>query len=241
MNLYRVIPAPLEMADLGVVADLERLGSDLRPPPGPWVRAVMVASSGGNIQGVDGTSNSLTKGADRRLLALHRDSVDVVVVGARTLRTERVPLPARTPLAVVSASGDLSGHQLTQTTRGALLVLTTADNAGLVATGLHGIAHTVITVPATAPFTGGALYKALHDSVGAESVLVEGGRALYETFASITDEVALSVTPPPQDQRAGIPPWWPLPTETWRLMSLMTDDEKMLYYRYLTDVRGAPS
>lgn len=241
MNLYRIIPPPAHSIDLMDDAQRGEIVRELTPPVGPWVRAVMVTTSAGAMSGPDGTSNSMTRGADRTLLALHREVADTVLVGASTIKQERVPVPVSTPLVVVTASGDLRGHQLVHAERGEIVVLTNAGGAPHVAESLSGVSHRVVMVESGPVFSAEIIADALRTSLGANALLIEGGQALYETFAPVTDEVALSVTPPPLHDRAGIPPWWPGETDSWTLAALTTDDEKMLYYRYLTGARGAPS
>lgn len=241
MNLYGVIPPPAAIFDLSDEVQRKAVTATLTPPAGPWIRAVLVTTSAGDMWGPDGTSQSVTLGADRTLLGLHRQVCDAVVVGARTITMEPVPLPRSTPLVIVTGSGDLRGHQLTHTERGEVVVLTSATGVTKATESLGTVAHRIVTLERSSVFAAAAIVEALRTSLGAHSLLVEGGRALFETFAPITDEVALSVTPPPRSERAGIPPWWPGDTNSWTLTSLMTDDDKMLYYRYLTGVRGAPS
>lgn len=241
MNLYGVIPPPASTTNLADETERRAVVETLRPPKGPWVRAAFVTNSAGEMWGSDGTSASITRGADRALLALHRQVVDAVIVGARTITQEPVPLPVSTPLVVVTASGNLQGHQLIHTERGEVVVVTTPEGATRVAESLDSVAHRVVVLDEAPAFSAEAIVATLQGALGAQSFLIEGGRALLETFASITDEVALSVTPPPRSDRGGVPPWWPGVPESWSLVSLMTDDEQMLYYRYLTGPRGAPS
>jgi riboflavin biosynthesis pyrimidine reductase len=241
VNLYRVIPPPAQSIDLTVEAERDALLAELAPPSGPWIRAIMVTTSAGDMTGQDGTSASISKGSDRALLGLHRSVVDAVVVGATTIKAEPVPLPRETPLVVVSGSGDLNGHQLLNPERGEVIVVTTSEGQAIAPKYLQGFHHRVITLPGRVPFSAEEIIDALHKHLGAATLLIEGGRVLYETFATVTDEVALAVTPPPRNEQAGIPSWWPVSTEQWRLTDLMTDDDRMLYYRYLTGYRGAPS
>jgi len=241
VNLYGIIPPPASTYNLDDETERLAVLEALQPPGGPWVRAALVTTSAGEIWGNDGTSASLTRGVDRTLLGLHRQVVDAVVVGATTVTHEPVPLPISTPLVVVTASGNLQGHQLSHTERGEVVVVTSAEGATRVGPCLGNLAHRVVVLEDAAVFSPEAVVAGLTRALGAQSFLIEGGRVLFETFASITDEVALSVTPPPRSERAGIPQWWPDDTETWSLTSLMTDDEQMLYYTYLTGVRGAPS
>jgi len=88
-------------------------------PPGPWVRANMVASADGAATH-EGRARGLSSAADRHLFRVLRALADVVVVGAGTVRDEqygpaRLPedlvarrtaagMPAEPTLAVVSGS-----------------------------------------------------------------------------------------------------------------------------------------
>jgi riboflavin biosynthesis pyrimidine reductase len=241
VNLYRVLPPPVTQFDLSVDEDRARLIERLHPPGTSWIRAVMVTSSAGDIVGKTGTSAGLTKGSDRALLKMYRDLADVVVVGANTVRLEKVPTPTHTPLAVVSQSGDLSGHQIALSPEGSLIVITGSTGARKVAETLLHTPHTTLVIDTEGPLSAGDIHDVLKNHLGAQHFLIEGGRALWESFVDVIDEIALSVAPPPTKDQAGIPPWWPRPTQSWTLAELLTDDAKMLYYRYLTGIRGESS
>jgi riboflavin biosynthesis pyrimidine reductase len=185
----------------------------------------MVTTSGGETVGTDGTTNSLTRGSDRALLALLRDHSDAVVVGAKTIKAEPIPLPVSTPLVIMTRSGNLSGHQLRQ--RG-------NDTERLI------IATTKASVD-TLTLTAGDLELAIAQHVGGNSLLVEGGTEIWKFFAPIIDEVLISVAPPPRESNEGVPPWWPGGHDHWQLSALMTDDSQMLYYSHRTGIRGVPS
>lgn len=241
MNLYRVLPPPPQVFDLSNEADVALLAADLAPPATAWVRAVMVTNALGETEGLDGTSGSLTSGVDRRLLKLHRAASDVIVVGAETVRRERIPVPETTPLAVVSATGDLGGHQLITSPGSRLVVVTRPVASRKVRETLGTIDAEILTVQGEGQIPAREVRELLSTALSAQHFLLEGGRSLWESWAHLIDEVALSVTPPPNDVHRGIPSWWPLDTGAWQLTSLMTDDAKMLYHRYQTGSRGAPS
>ena len=108
----------------------------------------MVTTSGGETVGTDGTTNSLTRGSDRALLALLRDHSDAVVVGAKTIKAEPVPLPVSTPLVIMTRSGNLSGHQLRQ--RGndteRLIIATTKASVDTLAVTAGDLRYEVLVV-----------------------------------------------------------------------------------------------
>jgi riboflavin biosynthesis pyrimidine reductase len=229
------MPVPFATAE-----ERQAFAVELTPPQIPWIRAVMVANSAGETVGPTGTSAGLTRGADRALLALHRESADVVLVGAATIRAERVPTPRHSQLVVVSPSGKLADHQLVVREGTSVVVVTTPSGALLVSQALADVPHTALVIDTPGPFSAQDILRAVQGLVPTDKVVVEGGVALWKTFAEVTDEVALAVTPPPLDHHGGIPSWWPGDPSAWTLLSLHSDDEKMLYYRFLTGVRGAP-
>jgi len=240
VNLYRVIPGPVAPIPCDTAEQRQLLAGELIPPVTPWIRAIMVANSAGHTVGPSGTSAGLTRGADRLLLGLYRECADVVLVGASTIRAERVPTPRTSALAIISPSGDLQAHQLVVRDGALVGVVTTPEGAVRLAETFAAVPHTALIIDAPAPFSSAEILGALASWYSLEHVLVEGGVALWQTFAPITDELALAVTPPPLDHHGGVPEWWPGESSQWTLHSLWSDDEKMLYYRYLTGVRGAP-
>lgn len=239
-HVYRVIPQPPLIWNLTSEPDREAIRSHYSPSGEESVRAIMVTDSAGRTQGPSGTSEGISRGVDRALLALLREMSDVVVVGATTVRREPVPLPRSTPLVVLSRSGNLDSHQLRS--RGfpgeRLIVVVPPEHRQRASAGLGDIAHELLPLNVKSP---GALLSEIRSLTAARHVLVEGGRATWEFFAPETHELLVSSTPPPTEAGGGIPPWWPASSEPWSLAGLLTDDAKMLYYRYQRDLGGAPS
>jgi riboflavin biosynthesis pyrimidine reductase len=95
-----------------VPADRDELRRRYAAPAADWVRVNLVVSLDGSAAGPDGTSRSLTTGADRRVLGAIRAESDLVLVGAATLRAEPELVPRVTPLAVLSRSGDTGAARL---------------------------------------------------------------------------------------------------------------------------------
>lgn len=240
MNLYQVFPATSETYPLATAADKRVVAKTLEAPTKPLIRAVMVTNSAGHTVDADASSRGLSLGVDRTLLGLYREASDIVLVGATTVRREPVPTPRTSALAIVSASGDLSGHQLVVRENAKLFLVTNAEGALVAQQTFQGVPFTPVLVHSDEAMSATDIMESLSAYTSTEHCVIEGGRVLWETFAGITDEVCISVTPPPLDSHAGIPPWWPFPTDSWTLASLMTDDAKMLYYRYRTGIRGAP-
>jgi riboflavin biosynthesis pyrimidine reductase len=78
---------------------------------GPWVgvRSNHVVDANGNFSGSDGSSRSISTKEDRELLLALRSISDLIVVDASTARLEQYSAPkSRTPLAIVSLSGDFT-------------------------------------------------------------------------------------------------------------------------------------
>ena len=238
MNLYQVIPGPPRTINFSTARERAALAPTLRPPVTPWVRAIMVTDPAGHTVDSSGSSRGLTRGADRALLALYRENADVVIVGAETIRREPVPTPRHTPLVIVSGSGDLRGHQLIVREGGRFLLVTSEAGATRQASEGALPGAEVVTLPGPGPFPAREILDSLTGRAETGNVLVEGGRALWETFAPITHELCVATTGAPRDERAGVPEWWPHPPDSLALHSLMTDDTQMLYYRYLTPLGG---
>ena len=240
MNLYPVFPQWSERASLSIQEHRDDILELLRPPEPSWVRAIVVATPAGETIGPDGSSASLSRGADRALLGLYRELADAVVVGASTLRLEPVPTPSTTPMVILSRSGNLSQHRLKIREGAHILVVTSPEGSRIAQETLGNTQATVLALPEESFSWGAHIVKALSEHIPIQHVLVEGGQKTWSTFASITHEVCLSVTPPLNDGQAGIPPWWPGDPGAWSLHSLWTDDAKMLYYRYHTEHSARP-
>ena len=90
----------------------DRLRAAYAVPPGDWLRINLVMGIGGSAVGGDGTSRSLSGGADRAVLGAIRSLADTVLVGAATLRAEPGLIPRTAALAVLSRSGDLGAATL---------------------------------------------------------------------------------------------------------------------------------
>jgi riboflavin biosynthesis pyrimidine reductase len=200
----------------------------------------MVTTSGGNTVGPDGTSNSVTRGLDREILTLLRSLADGVVVGAGTLRAERIPYPSTSPLVVLSARGDIATHNLVTTADGGddLVVITTDQGIATAKEKLAGIPHRIFVSPDASPPED--LAQQIRHILGAGHLLIEGGAHLWKHLAPVTDDLWLAVVPPPLSDAEGMPEWWPRDSGDWELGSMFTDEAKMLYFLHRR-LRGAPS
>ena len=191
------------------------LDDDRPAPPGrPWVVVNVVTSVDGATM-VDGRSAGLGGPADRQVFRALRGSVDMILVGAGTVRAEGYRSPRspeesvatrraadgyapRPRLVVVSASLDL------EPTAPLFADRDPTDPPPIVATvtsappdrmaGLEPVAEVLACGWNRVDLTG--LLALLHD-VGARTVLCEGGSNLnHQMFAAgLVDELCVSVSP----------------------------------------------
>src|SRR5690554_4084962 len=123
MIVSRHLPFPPLEVDLGDPDAAARLDDLYRPERSEWLSINLVASVDGAARGSDGTSGTLTQGADRRILGSIRRNSSIVLVGATTVRTEGHLFPRSTSLAVATQSGDLTGHAFPSTLEPGRLVI----------------------------------------------------------------------------------------------------------------------
>ena len=107
MILTRLLPTPAESIDLDAEGSRDRLLELYAPPSPTWTRLNFIATVSGSAAGTDGTSETLTNPADRRLLGVIRQHSDIVLIGAQSVRSEGFQLPRTARLAVVTSSGSL--------------------------------------------------------------------------------------------------------------------------------------
>ncbi len=181
-----------------------------RAPGRPFVRANMISSLDGAIA-IKGRSGGLGGPADQRLYDTLRSLTDVVLVGARTMRTERygpvrVDATARAqrlargqspvpPIAVVTRSCHLDwASPFFVEAQARPIIFTTADaDSGAVARA--SAAADVVVCGDTAVDLGRALREL--GRRGATSVLVEGGPGLNAQLVAggLLDELCLTLSP----------------------------------------------
>jgi riboflavin biosynthesis pyrimidine reductase len=183
-------------------------------PAGPngrgWVRANMVASADGAVS-LEGRSGGLSGAADRAVFVMLRSLADLVLVGAGTARTEhyrpvraaqiwpqlRPDRPALPPIAVVTASLDLTGcESLLATPPGSTqtIVITTRAASAERKAVIARVA-TIVEAGAERVDIGEALGKLA--ALGYLRVLVEGGPVLLGQLiqAGLLDELCLTMSP----------------------------------------------
>lgn len=195
MILRRVYPDPVESFELDAENTRDRLLQLYQLPAARWTRLNMVTSVSGSAAGVDGTSGSLTSKTDRRILGVIRELGDVVLVGAASVRAEGYQLPRRSRLAILTSSGDLSGHRLEAESTGEILVLCPQSAVDAVEASLPGAQLLVVSAESHRIALPAAL-AALRD-LGLNSIVCEGGPALASQLlaAGLIDELCLTTSP----------------------------------------------
>jgi len=220
----------VEMADAA-----DRLGELYRPPAPDWVRLNLITSVSGSAAGSDGTSETLTNPVDRLLLRVIRDLADVVLVGAASVRAEGYFVPRHSALAVVTGSGDFSGHRITSTgTRGELIILCPDSAQQRVRETLGDTAATIIPVAdVDGRLDSAAIIAALH-SQGYRSIVCEGGPSLAAQMLNDgrIDEICLTTTPLVNGTSLPLFGAAAITERRLTLNSLMTDDAGCIYARW---------
>lgn len=155
-------------------------------PPGPWLRANMVSTVDGAVQGTDGLSGTINGPADAHVFALNRALADCVLVGAGTARAEQYR-PASLPIIVVSARGQLPESLERPGT--SPVILATSRASGRTASSnvwLCGVDHVDLGAVVSRCVTEGMAH-----------ILCEGGPQLLGALAAddLVDDLAMTTTP----------------------------------------------
>lgn len=189
----RLTPHSIDLRSSESDAQLRELYA---PPLQSWVRMNMIGSLNGRVTGPDGTSDTLSNRADRRILKLIRGMSDAIIVGAQTVRQERHTATRPTWLCIVTGGGDLTGHRISEADAASSVLvccppsareraLTTMPGANIVELGDSNDRIDLQDVLAR-----------LHDR-GLHQLVVEGGNRLIGQFldADLLDEVCLTQAP----------------------------------------------
>ena len=235
MILRRIFPGEPESIDLADASSRPRLLELYRPPRAEWLRLNLITTVSGSAGGSDGTSETLTNAADRRLLGVIRELSDVVLIGANSLRTEGYLLPKRSRLAVVTSSGNLAGHSVDQNAEAdAVVVLCPASAVHRVRESLGPVRADVVEIANTGGRMSPVDIVSALRSLGLASIVCEGGPSLAAQLllAGVVDELCLSTSPVLNG--AALAPFGREYIEAKRLglRQLMVDDESGLYARW---------
>ncbi|MFG6445637.1 dihydrofolate reductase family protein [Microbacterium sp. P06] len=160
-----------------------------------YVRLNMITTVTGAAAGTDGTSETLSSRVDRQILGVIRAAADVVVVGAATVRAEGYLLPRAARLAVVTVTGDLSGHRFDDG-GASLLLVCPADRADEVRARAALPAAQIVPVPGGDDLEPAEIIAQLA-ALGLRRLVCEGGPTLAGRFASagVIDEYCVTVAP----------------------------------------------
>lgn len=234
--VHPVAGAPLEV---GAPGTREALCVLYRRDSGACgVRVNVIASVDGSVQGVDGTSETLSSRADRAILGAIRAESDAVLIGASTLRQEGYLVPRTARLAVLTRTGDLAGAEAGDgTDPGRILVLGPESARDRAAETLPA-PHEFLALPADVEgsVSPADVLDALR-SRGIHEVVCEGGASVIAAFAQAGLVGEFCVSTSPQWLGGGTPLLGSAPrTRTpLRLASLLADDAGGVYARWIAD------
>ncbi len=204
-NLLRLYPLPSrELSPERIYEDLELPPAERRDPSRPFVLINMVSSLDGRIT-VEGKAARLGSATDRQVMRALRSGADAVMIGANTLRTEKLSLgldegAGAQPIAIIlTNTGDVPlVEHLIRPAGQKVLVLVPEGCSEIPLSRLRRIAE-VSCVPATlrGAIDLGPTLKVLKADYGLEIVLVEGGPTLNHTLISrnLADELFLTIAP----------------------------------------------
>lgn len=216
----------------------ERLRALYAPPRRDWVRMNMIGSINGRVTGPDGTSDTLSNRADRRILGVIRNMSDAIVVGAQTVRQERHTSTNPTWLCIVTGSGDLEGHRISpEDAEQSVLVCCPAEAEATVRATLPG-AQIQLLEPRNGQIALEHVLTALRDR-GLRQIVVEGGNRLISQFLDEErlDEICVTQAPVFAPESATSLPGSASGTQFRR--ELLLDDEAGFLYQRLLAERNA--
>ncbi|GAA1693114.1 pyrimidine reductase family protein [Microbacterium sediminicola] len=199
MIVTEVVPRSLDAVDVDTAPDVTASWFAARyAQPADTVRINMITALTGAASGHDGTSESLTGGADRAILRAVRAAADVVLVGARSVRAEGYILPRRARLAVLTATGDLAGHRFRlpgDDSADAPLILCPASRFAAVRTQIGDLPVELAPLSTDAAPPAAAL--AHLRKMGLNRIVCEGGPSLASQLAQLdaVDEYCVSIAP----------------------------------------------
>lgn len=229
MILTRLFPAPQETLDFAEVGTRDRMLELYRPPRERWLRLNLVASVSGSTTGNDGTSESLTNRSDRRILGVIRELSDVVVVGAASVRAEGYQLPRHSRLAIVTRSGNMSGHRISAQDASRVIVVCPAFAVAEVRDTL-GHAEILIASGDDKHLEAGEIVDGLR-AAGHESIVCEGGSTLAGQLAAagLVDELCLTTSPLLGGVRRPLLNDGTMPDQPAALRQLIIDEESYVF------------
>jgi 2,5-diamino-6-(ribosylamino)-4(3H)-pyrimidinone 5'-phosphate reductase len=205
-KILRLYPLPAQQICAGAIyEDLELPPPERRDPSRPYVIINMVSTIDGKTA-VEGRSSGIGDQTDRQAMRTLRAGADAVMIGAGTLRAEKLslgldePADGRQPLAIiVSQTGDVAlESNLIVGEHQEVVVITTHDAPENLEDRLRESAR-VLRVPATpsGAMNLGEALEVLKSKYAVELLLVEGGPSLNHSLisSSLADELFLTLAP----------------------------------------------
>ena len=235
MNLYRVFPEPREMHPLDSPQTRDVVDQWYQPEGSSSLRLSLISSPSGRLVGPDGTSTSLSNPVDRAILLAQRRHSDAVICGANTVRAEAVPVPPAAPLVVITSTGNLRDHLISEQSLrpGGVIIISGLEPEADPTQFFPERVATHLRVGDGPSLRASDIVTTL-ESMSLRHLLVEGGKTLAELFAQeqLLDEVCMSLTGPPLSENHPPLPWWQPQWGEWSAQHVLTDDVKTLYFRY---------
>jgi riboflavin biosynthesis pyrimidine reductase len=233
--LTPVFPRAESPIDIFAADARERITALYYLPRPDWVRINLITSLSGSAAGSDGTSETLSNPADRLILKVIRELSDVVVIGAASVRAEGYFVPKNGALAVVSRTGDFSGHHIRDTGKhGTLLILcpAAAVETARSTIGLPGV--TIVPVPDVGgSLTSEAILATLR-ARGYRSIVAEGGPDLATQLVRSGHVNELSLTTSPVLNGGALPVFGAraFATNPIRMQQMLLDEAGFSYTRW---------
>ena len=204
LKLYP-LPAGEQPGNTKIYKDLELPGSGRGGMSRPYVFINMVSSLDGNTS-MKGKASGIGTVVDRRVMRTLRSKADAVMIGAGTLRAEKLSLslddddPGPRPLAVIlTSTGDVPTESNLVRDERQKVVVFLADSATEAASAHLSHHAEVMRVRTTA--SGGvdlaSAIEILKTQYAVDRLLVEGGPTLNHALISarLADEIFITLAP----------------------------------------------
>lgn len=253
MHLFSVLPDHQDLPPSPDEAQLVELYDSYFPSDSRVrVQSNMVMSVDGVIAGADGLSRSVSTPADMRVFSVVRSLADAVIVGAQTVRAERLtrmsPKPrhldqrrarnqAEVPLmAIVTASGDLPWDRLNERGSSPIVVFTNSTDPHTLRTLRHHADDVVVC-----DLHPDTIVNNLSGR-GCRRLVCEGGPSVLAQWmdAGRIDEMCLTVTPTLLSTSGAHRLFGPdgvHEKRDLRVLSLVTDGQTMMYRLQVGDTQ----
>lgn len=187
-------PAELSLSEPDARSRIDKL---YRAPARDWVRMNMLSTLNGRVTGADETSDSLSNRVDRTIMQRIRAISDAVLVGARTVRQERHAAVDGAALVIVTLTGELGGHRISEReAREHVHVLCPAAARDAAARSMPGAQLHAAEPGADGAIPTTGILRACR-ALGFRRIVAEGGRRLIGQLLDddAIDEVCLTTAP----------------------------------------------